>query len=85
MGHSIGTVTEETDTDALPIATSHGEGVAGREISFAISAVEVLVAVLFAVVGDLEIETGERAWLDQCAMAVLFDENAVFTEADASE
>ena len=85
MGHSIGTIAEETDADALPIATSHREGVASREISFAISAVEVLVAVLFAVVGDLEIETGEGARLDQCAMAVLFDENAVFTEADASE
>ena len=85
MGHSIGTVTEETDTDALPIATSHREGVASREKGFAISAVEVLVAVLFAVVGDLEIETGEGAWQDKCAITVLFDENAVFTEADASE
>lgn len=85
MGHSIGTVTEEADADAFPIATSHREGVASREIGFAISAIEVLVAVLFAVVGDLEIETGEGAWLDQCAMAVLLDENAVFTEADASE
>ena len=40
---------------------------------------------MFAVVGDLEIETGEGTWLDQCTMAVLLDENAVFAEADASK
>ena len=85
MGHSIGTVTEEADADAFPIATFHREGVTGREKGFAISAVEVLVAVLFAVVCDLEIETCEGALLDRCAMAVLLDENAVFSETDASK
>ena len=85
MCHSIGTVAEEADTDTFPIATSHGEGIAGREIGFAISAVEVLVAILLAVVGDLEVETGEGAWQDKPAMAVLLDENAVFAEADACE
>ena len=85
MGHSIGTVAEETNADAFPIATLHREGIAGREICFAISAVEVLVAILLAVVDDLEVETGEGAWLDQCAMAVLFDEYAVFAETDACE
>ena len=83
MGHSIGTVAEEANADAFPVATLHREGIAGRKIGFAISAVEVLVAILLAVVGDLEVETGEGAWLDQCAMAVLFDENASFAEADA--
>ena len=85
MGHSIGTVAEEANADAFPIATSHREGVASREISFAISAIEVLVAILLAVVGDLEVETGEGAWLDKPAMAVLFDENASFAETDACE
>ena len=61
MCHSIGTVAEEADADALPIAASHGEGIAGREIGFAISAVEVLVAVLLAVVGDFEVKTRECA------------------------
>jgi len=82
---TIGAVAEETDTDALPVATSHGKGVAGREIAIAISAVEVLVAILFAVVGNLEVKTGEGARLDERAMAVLFDENAVFAETDACE
>ena len=85
MCHSIGTIAEEADADALPVTTSHREGVAGREISFAISAVEVLVAVLFAIVGNLEIETGEGARQNECAMAVLLDENAVFAETDACE
>ena len=85
MCHSIGTVTEKADTDAFPIATSHGEGIAGWEISLSVSAVEVLVAVLLAVVGNLEVETGESARLDKPAIAVLFDEYAVFAETDACE
>ena len=82
---TVGAVAEDADADALPIAASHGKGIAGREIGFAISAVEVLVAILLAVVGDLEVETREGAWLDKPAMAVLLDENAVFAETDACE
>ena len=83
--HSIGAVAEKADTYAFPIATSHGEGIASWEIGLAISAVEVLVAVLLAVVGNLEVETGKGAWLDKPAKAVLFDEYAVFAETDACE
>lgn len=85
MGHSIGAEAEEADTDALPVAATHGEGVAGREECFAINAVAVLVAVLFAVVGDFKVETGEGSWLYECAMAVLLNENAVFAETNARE
>ena len=70
MGHSIGTVTEESDADAFPVAATHGEGVAGREVDFAISAIEVLVAVLFTVVGNFKVETGVATGLDERAMAV---------------
>ena len=57
MRHSIGAVTEEADADALPVTTSHGEGFAGWEEGFTVSAVEILVAVLLAVVGEFEVET----------------------------
>ena len=83
IGLAIGTVTEETNADAFPVAATHGEGVAGWEIGLAIGTIEVLVTILLTVVGDSEIEAWEGARLDDGALAVFLDENALFAEADA--
>ena len=83
IGLTIGTVTEETNADTFPVAATHGEVVAGWEIGLAIGTIEVLVTILLTVVGDSEIEAWEGARLDDGALAVFLDENALFAEADA--
>ena len=85
IGLAIGTVTKETNADAFPVAATHGEGVAGWEIGLAIGTIEVLVTILLTVVGDSEIEAWEGARLDDGALAVFLDENALFAETDASK
>ena len=41
------------------------------------------MAILLAVVDDLQVETGEGAGLDEAALAVLFDEYTLFAETNA--
>ena len=43
------------------------------------------MAILLAIVDDLQVETGEGAGLDEAALAVLFDEYTLFAETDARE
>ena len=89
--HSIGAIAEEADTDALPIAATHGEAVASRDEVLAVGAIIELMAILLAIVCNSEVDRGWVFWIDSnvrvnnLALAVGFDEDALRTDADASE
>ena len=91
MCHSIGAIAEEADTDALPIAATHGEAVASRDEVLAVGAIIELMAVVLTVVGDPEVDggwgfrIGADRRVDDLPLAVGLDEDALRTDADASE
>ena len=82
---SVFTITEQTCSDAFPIASTQGEGIAGRDEVVAISTVSELVTVLQAVVSYAQPESGEVSPLDDLSLAISLDENAFFTKADSTE
>ena len=82
---TIGTIAEETNADTLPISGAHGEGISSSGEMDAISAVAELVEVLLTVVGDEEIEFCEVPALNDLALAVSFNKDALWAKTDASE
>ena len=89
--HSIGTIAEHADTDALPIAATHRETVASRDEVLTIDAVIELMAVVLAVVRDSEVDgsrnfrMGYNSCVNDLPLAVGLDEDALRTDADATE
>ena len=55
---TICTVTENTDSDTFPVASTHRETVASRDEVFSVRAIIELMAVLLAVVDDSEVNRG---------------------------
>ena len=53
---AVRAIAEEADADTLPVAATHGEGVADRGEASTVGTEMELVAVLAAVVGEAEIE-----------------------------
>ena len=85
MGLAGGAVAEESDTDALPIAAPHGEGVACLHEMLAVKAVGELMAVLLTVVGDAQPEPVKLPAAHNLPLTTRLHEDALRTEADAAE
>ncbi len=84
-GVAVVSVAEETYADAFPIAGAHGEGFACWDEADAIDAERELVTISLTVVGDAYPEAFELALLDDFALALRLQEDAVFAEADTTE
>ena len=82
---SIGAIAEQSRTDALPIAASHGEDLASRQEVLAIETIEELVEVLLIVVGHSKPYFLETAFHDELALATSLYADALFRQTDASE
>jgi len=82
---AIISIAEETDTDAFPIATSHGECIAYLAETDTIDAVGELVTICLTVVVDAQPEFLELSFRDDLTLALSLDEDAVFAETDTTE
>ena len=89
--HSTGAIAEHADTDALPVAATHRETVASRDEVLTIGAIIELMAVVLTVVLDSEVDgsrnvrMGYNSNVDDLLLAVGLDEDALRTDADATE
>ena len=82
---AVVSVAEETYADAFPIAGAHEEGIACWDEVGAIGAERVLVTIGLTVVVDAHPEAFELALLDDFALALRLQEDAVFAEADTTK
>ena len=85
LSHSIRAIAEKSHTDALPIASSHGEGLASWREMFTIGAKRELMTVCRAVIGDAQPELRIVSLTDNLPLAMSLDKYAFFAESDASE
>ena len=77
-------VTEKAYTDAFPVTTIHGEGVSFCIVD-AVGAIEELMAILLAVVGDTEPQLWELSLFNDLPFTMSLDENALFAESYAAK
>ena len=82
LGSTTFAVTEETGTNALPIAGTHLEILAGRQEVLAVNAVVELVTVVQTVVGDSKIKRVEMSCLDNLLPSAHFRKDTLRTEAN---
>ena len=81
----FGTVAEQTNTDAFPVAVMHVERLSGRNEGTTIQTVEESVAVMNAIVLHTQIYSFELATTNKCALVIMFYDDSLRRDAHPTE